>query len=67
MNVCVCVCVGGGVCLRWNNTPGKVTQINTKLFDYERSNDKLTVHMSNKRKFCSLEIKTDNLKIQFSK
>lgn len=26
--------------LRWNNTPGKVTQINRTLFDNERYNDK---------------------------
>lgn len=33
-----------------------------KLFDYERYSDKYTVHMSNKRKTCSLKIKNEYLK-----
>lgn len=28
------------ISLRWNKTPGKITQINSKLFDFERYDDK---------------------------
>lgn len=38
--------------LRWNNAPGNVTQINSKLFDYEKYNANLTVHCQISEKFA---------------
>lgn len=40
-----------------------VTQINSKLFNYERYNDNETVHMANKQNICSLGIRNEYLKI----